>query len=171
MDEISRVVSHRKPFTERGLPTWLRLLQCQRLFLGLSTECANPLAPACRSAPRIDPASMPTEKRYGLGGVLRSLVATISSSTFRMRRLLICAGEVLRGVLLGPAQLLFRRVRQFSAVFTRPVLHLFSGMNGFCPLVPDRNPRAESKPQNHNHVRRLFHIYVMPCRRGKRFWG
>jgi hypothetical protein len=24
IDEISRVVSHRKPFTERGLPTWLR---------------------------------------------------------------------------------------------------------------------------------------------------
>jgi hypothetical protein len=23
MDEISRVVSHRKPFTERGLPTWV----------------------------------------------------------------------------------------------------------------------------------------------------
>jgi hypothetical protein len=23
MDEISRVVSNRKPFTERGLPTWV----------------------------------------------------------------------------------------------------------------------------------------------------
>jgi hypothetical protein len=55
MDEISRVVCHRKPFTERGLPIWLRLLQCQRLFLGLSTECANLLAPACGSASRIDP--------------------------------------------------------------------------------------------------------------------
>jgi hypothetical protein len=28
IDEISRVVSHRKPFTDRGLPIWLRLLQC-----------------------------------------------------------------------------------------------------------------------------------------------
>jgi hypothetical protein len=26
IDEISRVVSRRKPFTERGLPTWLRAL-------------------------------------------------------------------------------------------------------------------------------------------------
>jgi hypothetical protein len=27
MDESSRVVSHRKPFTERGLPTWLTVFQ------------------------------------------------------------------------------------------------------------------------------------------------
>ena len=26
VDEISRVVSHRKPFIERGLPTWLEAL-------------------------------------------------------------------------------------------------------------------------------------------------
>jgi hypothetical protein len=28
IDEISRVVSHRKPFAERGLPAWVGLLQC-----------------------------------------------------------------------------------------------------------------------------------------------
>jgi hypothetical protein len=27
MGEISRVVSHSKPFSEHGLPTWLRLMQ------------------------------------------------------------------------------------------------------------------------------------------------
>ncbi len=26
IDEISKVVTHRKPFTEHGLPTWLRAL-------------------------------------------------------------------------------------------------------------------------------------------------
>jgi hypothetical protein len=87
IDEIPRAVSHRKPFTDRGLTTWLRALA------GLT------------SVPWLE---------------------------HRMRK---------------------------------PV--------GTCLQVGIKTPQSAGRVQalNHNQVPRLFHIYVVPCRRGKRILG
>ena len=87
IDEIPRVVSHRKPFTERGLTTWLRALAVSTSVLWVEHRMREPV--------------------------------------------------------------------------------------GTCLQVGIKTPQSAGRVQalNHNQVPRLFHIHVMPSRRGEHILG
>jgi hypothetical protein len=102
IDEISRVVSRRKPFTERGLPTWLRAL------------------------------------------------AELTSVPWVEHRMRKPVGTCLQVGISRTRNLPIRR-----------------------PIEQGSRSQSAGRVQalNHNQVPRLFHIYVVPCRRGKRILG